>query len=147
VGSAAKVERARRLGADEVINYGEQDFVQEVRRLTGKRGVEVVVEHVGAATWEKSRACLARRGPSVTCAPTTGNEGAINMWAVFAKELSVIGAYGGTRADLAAVLQLVAAGRLAPVIDRVLPLAEVGEGQRLLEERVAFGKVIIDTTK
>jgi len=147
VGSAAKVEGARRLGADEVINYGEQDFAQEVRRLTDRRGVAVVVEHVGAATWEKSLACLARRGRLVTCGATTGNEGDINIWTLFAKELSVIGAYGGTRADLAAVLHLVAAGRLAPVIDRVLPLTEVGEGQRLLEERAAFGKVIIDTTK
>src|SRR5262249_46682330 len=62
VGSAAKVEAARQLGADEVIQYGEQDFAQEVRRLTNKRGVDVVVEHIGAATWEKSLACLARRG-------------------------------------------------------------------------------------
>src|SRR5262249_22581890 len=129
VGGAAKVDRARRLGADEVINYGEQDFAQEGRRLTGKRGVGGVVEHVGAATWEKSLACLARRGRLVTCGATTGNEGTINIWTLFAKELSVIGAYGGTRADLAAVLQLVAAGRLTPVIDRVLPLAEVSEGQ------------------
>jgi NADPH:quinone reductase-like Zn-dependent oxidoreductase len=106
-----------------------------------------VVEHIGTATWDKSLACLARRGRLVTCGATTGSDGAINIWTLFAKELSVIGAYGGTRADLASVLQLVAAGRLAPVIDRVLALAEVGEGQRLLEERVAFGKVIVDTTR
>ena len=146
-GSAEKVERARQLGADEAINYNEQDFAQEVRRITGKRGVDVVVEHIGTATWEKSLACLARRGRLVTCGATTGNDGPVNIWTLFAKELSVIGGYGGTRADLAAVLREVAAGRLKPVIDRVLPLEQVAEAQRLLEERAVFGKVVIEVAK
>ncbi len=146
-GSTAKLDQARRLGADDVINYSELDFAQEVRKLTGKRGVSVVVEHVGAATWEKSLACLTRKGRLVTCGATTGNEGAINIWTLFAKELSVIGAYGGTRADLATVLGLVAGGRLKPVIHRVLPLESVAEALRMLESRESFGKIVIDTTR
>jgi len=147
VGSAEKMEHARRLGADDVINYNELDFAQEVRKLTGKRGVSLVVEHIGPATWAKSIACLARGGRLVTCGATTGNEAATNLWTLFAKELRLIGSYGGTRADLATVLRLVANGQLRPVIARTLPLESVAEAQRLLEQREVFGKIVIDTTK
>lgn len=147
VGSREKMDHAQRLGADNVINYNELDFAQEVRKLTGKRGVSVVVEHIGAATWEKSISCLAREGRLVTCGATTGNEGNTNLWTLFAKELKIIGSYGGTRANLATVLRLVANGQLRPVIARTLPLESVGEAQRLLEEREIFGKIVIDTTK
>jgi NADPH:quinone reductase-like Zn-dependent oxidoreductase len=141
------MEHAQRLGADNVINYNELDFAQEVRKLTGKRGVSVVVEHIGAETWAKSIACLAREGRLVTCGATTGNEGITNLWTLFAKELRLIGSYGGTRADLTTVLRLVANGQLHPVIARTLPLESVAEGQRLLEGRNVFGKIVIDTTK
>jgi NADPH:quinone reductase-like Zn-dependent oxidoreductase len=147
VGSSEKMEHAQRLGADNVINYNELDFAQEVRKLTGKRGVSVVVEHIGAETWAKSIACLAREGRLVTCGATTGNEGITNLWTLFAKELRLIGSYGGTRADLTTVLRLVANGQLHPVIARTLPLESVAEGQRLLEGRDVFGKIVIDTTK
>ena len=147
VGSGEKMEHARRLGADDVINYSELDFVQEVRKLTGKRGVSLVVEHIGPATWARSVACLARGGRLVTCGATTGNEAETNLWTLFAKELTLIGSYGGTRADLATVLRLVANGQLRPVIARTLPLESVAEAQRLLEQREVFGKIVIDTTK
>jgi NADPH:quinone reductase-like Zn-dependent oxidoreductase len=147
VGSAEKLELARHLGADEVINYHEQDFSQEVKRLTGKRGVAVVMEHVGADTWERSIASLARGGRLATCGATTGNDGHTNIWSLFAKEMSLIGSYGGTRADLATVLGLVAAGKLKPVLHRTLPLENVAEAQRMLESRSTFGKIVIDTTK
>ncbi len=81
------------------------------------------------------------------CGATTGNEGQTNLWSLFAKELSLIGSYGGTRADLATVLGLVAAGQLRPVIHRTLPLEDVAAAQRMLEERATFGKIMIDTTK
>jgi NADPH:quinone reductase-like Zn-dependent oxidoreductase len=147
VGSREKLEHAQRLGADNVINYNELDFAQEVRKLTGKRGVSVVVEHIGAATWAASMSCLAREGRLVTCGATTGNEGPTNIWNLFAKELKLIGSYGGTRTDLATVLRLVANGQLQPVIARTLPLESIAEAQRLLEEREVFGKIVIDTTK
>lgn len=147
VGSSEKMALARKLGADDVINYHEQDFAQEARRLTGKRGVSLVVEHIGGDTWEKSVSCLARGGRLATCGATTGNDGKTNIWSLFAKELSLIGSYGGTRADLATVLSLVASGQLKPVIHRTLPLENVADAQRMLEQREAFGKIVIDTTK
>jgi NADPH:quinone reductase-like Zn-dependent oxidoreductase len=137
------MEHARKLGADEVINYREQDFLQEVRRITNKRGVDVVVEHIGTQTWEKSVACLTRRGRLVTCGATTGNEGKDNIWALFAKELSLIGSYGGTRQDLAEVLKLVAAGHLQSVIYDTYTLEQVGKTQQLMENREQFGKLVI----
>ena len=143
VGSAEKIEHARKLGADEVINYREQDFFQEVRRITNKRGVDVVVEHIGTSTWEKSVASLTRRGRLVTCGATTGNEGQTNLWNLFAKELSLIGSYGGTRQDLADVLKLVASGSFQPVIDSTYTLAQIGKAHQRMENREQFGKLIV----
>ncbi len=143
VGSAEKIAHARKLGADEVINYREQDFFQEVRRITNKRGVDVVVEHIGPDTWEKSVASLTRRGRLVTCGATTGNEGKTNLWNLFAKELSLIGSYGGTRQDLAEVLNLVATGRFQPVVDSTYTLEQIGEAHRRMESREQFGKLIV----
>jgi NADPH:quinone reductase-like Zn-dependent oxidoreductase len=143
VGSAEKIEHARKLGADEVINYREQDFFQEVRRITNKRGVDVVVEHIGASTWEKSTASLTRRGRLVTCGATTGNEGNTNLWNLFAKELSLIGSYGGTRQDLADVLKLVATHHFQPVVDSTYTLEQIGKAHQRMEKREQFGKLIV----
>ena len=146
-GSAEKLQRAHELGADDVINYNEQDFAQEARRLTGKRGVHVVVEHIGQATWEKSIASLARRGRLVICGTTSGTEGKVDLWGFFAKELSFYGSYGGTRRNLAQMLKLVASGRFKPVIHRTLPLESVAEAQQMMASRTHFGKIIITPTK
>lgn len=142
-GSADKLARARDLGAAELINHREQDFLQEVRRLTGRRGVDVVVEHVGSETWEKSVACLTRGGRLVTCGATTGGEGRVDIWQLFAKQIALLGSYGGTRAELGQVLRLVARGDLHATIDRVLPLAAAAEAQQIMEERKQFGKILL----
>lgn len=142
-GSAEKLERARELGAEATINHREQDVRQTVRELTGKRGVDVVVEHVGQATWEQSVACLARNGRLVTCGATTGNEGKLDIWSLFAKQLQVIGAYGATRGEVADVLALVAQGRLRPVMHQVLPLEQAAEAHKILEASGHFGKIIL----
>ena len=142
-GSDAKLKLATDLGADHGINYSRQDFVQEVRRITNKRGVDLVLEHIGADTWEKSAACLSRNGRVVICGTTSGDESNTNLWNLFAKQLAFIGSYGGTRAELRTVLKLVAEGRLRPVIDRVLPLEQAAEAQRLMDERAQFGKLIL----
>lgn len=138
-----KLQKARGLGADETINYSRQDFLQEVRRLTDKRGVDVVVEHVGAESWEKSVACLARGGRLVICGTTTGAEGKVNLWQLFAKQLNLIGTYGGTRGELQKLLQLVARGQFRPVIDRRMPLEQAAEAQQLMAERKQFGKILL----
>ncbi len=141
--STAKLEQARKLGADEVINYREQDFLQEVRRITNKRGVDVVVEHIGEQTWEKSIACLARKGRLVTCGSTSGDEGKINLWTLFAKEISLIGSYGGTRQDLADILKLVSTGQIKPVVYGTYTLDQVREVEQHMEGREQFGKLIV----
>jgi NADPH:quinone reductase-like Zn-dependent oxidoreductase len=138
-----KRERALALGAHEVVDYVNDDLVAEVRRITGKRGVDVVVEHVGAATWEQSVAALARNGRLVTCGTTSGAEGKLNLWQLFAKQLKLIGSYGGTRAELRQVLRLVADCLIKPVIHQTFGLEGVAEAQTLLADRRQFGKLII----
>ncbi len=142
-GSDEKLRLATGLGADYGINYSQQDFAQEVRRITNKRGVDLVLEHIGAGTWEKSAACLSRNGRVVICGTTGGDESNTNLWNLFAKQLAFVGSYGGTRAELRTVLTLVAEGRLRPVIDRVLPLEQAAQAQQLMEERAQFGKLIL----
>lgn len=142
--TAEKLARAKELGADITINYREQDFAQVVRQVTGKRGVDVVVEHVGAETWERSVGCLARKGRLVTCGATTGSQGNLDIWTLFAKETQIIGSYGGTRGELRQVLKLVASGTIKPVIYRRYPLAEAREAQRAMEEREQFGKLVLN---
>lgn len=142
-GSDAKLETARQYGADEVINYQQADFFQEVRKLTNKRGVDVVFEHIGQDTWEKSVASLARNGRLVTCGATTGNESKLHIWAFFAKQLQIIGSYGGTRDNLRRLLDVTARGQFRPVVDRSYPLRDLNEALARLESRKQFGKILV----
>ena len=141
--SDTKLERARQLGAHEVVNTERDDLREAVRRLTNKRGVDVVVEHVGQATWQASVASLARNGRLVTCGATTGSQVGFDLWPMFAKQISFIGCYGGTPNDLRQVLQAAARGDLKPVVDRVLPLERLSEAQQALAAREQFGKIVI----
>jgi NADPH:quinone reductase-like Zn-dependent oxidoreductase len=142
-GNDAKLEKARELGADECINHKTHRIKDEVRRLTGKRGVDVVFEHVGTATWDDSVASLARGGRLVTCGATTGYDGKIDLRFLFTRQLSILGSYMGTKSEFATVLKLVAAGRLKPVIDRTFPLAECAAAHSYLEKGEQFGKVVM----
>jgi NADPH:quinone reductase-like Zn-dependent oxidoreductase len=142
-GTDAKIEKARQLGADEAIHHGIMKIHKEVRRLTDKRGVDVVFEHVGAVTWEESLASLARGGRLVTCGATTGYEAKIDIRFVFSRQLSIFGSYMGTKAELGTVLKLVKEGRLKPVIDTVLPLANCSDAHAYLEQGKQFGKVVL----
>lgn len=141
--SDEKLEKARALGADETVNYVQADLRQEVRRLTGKRGVDLVVEHVGAATFATSVACLGRAGRLVTCGAFTGARVEFDLWPFFAKENQFVGAYGGTRGELYQVLRLLSQGRLRAVIDTALPLEQAAEAHRRMEQREQFGKVLL----
>ena len=143
-GSAEKVKRTRALGADEAIDYKATDFLVEVRRITGKRGVDVVFEHVGADTFDRSLRALARGGRLVTCGATSGAEVTINLRLVFFKLLSILGSTMGSLAELHEIMRHVEAGRLKPVVDRVLAWEQVAEGHRLLETREVFGKVVLE---
>jgi NADPH:quinone reductase-like Zn-dependent oxidoreductase len=139
----AKLERARKLGADEGINYQERDFLEEVKRLTGKRGVDVVFEHTGEATWEKSLRSLARGGRLATCGATSGNQGNLDIRYLFARQISLHGSYMGSKCELIDVMKLVEASKLLPVVDRILPLEKAAEAHCALEDRAQFGKVVL----
>jgi NADPH:quinone reductase-like Zn-dependent oxidoreductase len=144
VGSGAKMERARALGASEVIDHYRQDVVAEVQRLTNRRGVDVVIEHVGQATWPGSVRSLARGGRLVTCGATTGSDGAVNLQALFAKQLSILGSYMGTKKELLRAARLFFAGQLRPAVDRTYPLADAAAAQQRLEASGQFGKIVLE---
>jgi NADPH:quinone reductase-like Zn-dependent oxidoreductase len=143
-GSDSKLERARALGAAEVINHHTQNIAEEIKRLTSRRGVDVVVEHVGAATWAKSMRSLARNGRIVTCGATTGGDAGIDLLALFSKRLTILGSYMGTKAELLRAAEHLVAGRLKPVIDRTFPLADAAAAQQRLEESGQFGKIVLE---
>jgi NADPH:quinone reductase-like Zn-dependent oxidoreductase len=143
-GTDEKLERARRLGAYDVINHHRQDVAGEIRRLTNRRGVDVVIEHVGQATWPHSVRALARGGRLVTCGATTGYDGAIDLRALFARQLSILGSYMGTKGELLRAARFFFAGQLKPVVDRVFPLADAAEAQRRLEASEQFGKIVLE---
>jgi NADPH:quinone reductase-like Zn-dependent oxidoreductase len=142
-GGAAKCARGKELGADHVIDHTATDWVKEVRRLTDKRGVDVVVEHTGQATWEGSVKSLVWGGRLVTCGATSGFEAKFDLRVLFFKQLSFLGSTMGSRAELFAILDHIKAGRLRPVVDRVLPMAEIREAHRAMESREQFGKIIL----
>jgi NADPH:quinone reductase-like Zn-dependent oxidoreductase len=137
------LQKALELGADEVINYADQDFSRAVRQMTNRRGADIVVEHVGQTTWDKSMASVARNGRVVICGTTTGADGGINLSTLFTRQVMVIGSYGGTKDDLKEVLKLTAQGRLEAVIDRTYPLEEIRAAEERLANREQFGKLIL----
>jgi NADPH:quinone reductase-like Zn-dependent oxidoreductase len=142
-GTDEKLAKARELGADFTINHKTQKIRDEVRRITNKKGVEVVFEHVGTATWDESVASLALAGRLVTCGATTGFDAKIDLRFLFSRQLSLLGSYMGTKSELLTVMKLVAAGRLQPIVDRVFPLAEARAAHEYLESGGQFGKVIL----
>ncbi len=142
-GSDEKLAKARELGADHIINHKSQKIRDEVRRITNKRGVDVVFEHVGTATWDDSLASLALAGRLVTCGNTTGYDARIDLRFLFSRQLSLLGSYMGVKSELHTIMKLVAAGRLKPVVDRTFPLAEAAAAHAYLESGQQFGKVVL----
>jgi NADPH:quinone reductase-like Zn-dependent oxidoreductase len=138
-----KLAAARALGADDVINHARSELVAEVKRLTNRRGADVVVEHVGAATFPKSVVACAKGGRIVTCGATDGFEPVLNLRHVFWRQLSILGSTLASKSRLFEIVALLGAGRLKPVVHTVLPLADVAEGHRLIEGRAAFGKIVL----
>jgi NADPH:quinone reductase-like Zn-dependent oxidoreductase len=145
VGSEAKMDKARALGADHVLDHTRQKIREEVRKITEKRGVDIVFEHVGAATWEDSLNCLGRHGRLVTCGATTGYDVRLDLRHLFAKELTVMGSYMGSKHELLHVLKLIRSGYLRPVVSQTLPLREAARAQDSLEKREHFGKIVLVT--
>ena len=142
-GSAAKLERARELGADEVILHTSEDIAARARALTGKKGVDVVFEHVGGHVFEAALSALARDGRLVTCGDTIGNKVTLDLDRLFGRHLTLLGSWMGRRSDLNDALKHVASGALKPVVDSVLPLAEARRAHERLEARDVFGKLVL----
>ena len=142
-GSPAKLERARALGADATIDHTTQDIAATARALTGKKGVEVVFEHVGGRIFEAGVAALAKNGRLVTCGATAGGSVALDVNLLFGRHLSLLGSWMGTRAESLAVIEQVRAGRLVPVVDSVLPLAQARSAHERIEAREQFGKLVL----
>jgi NADPH:quinone reductase-like Zn-dependent oxidoreductase len=139
----SKIDRTVALGAETVFDHYATDFAKEVRARTDGRGVDVVVEHVGQATWDRSVRALANGGRLVTCGATTGHDAALDLRHLFARQLSLLGSYMGSRAELLEATPHFFEGRLKPVVDKVFPLAEAAEAQRRLEAREQFGKIVL----
>src|ERR1022692_4253522 len=142
-GGEKKLAMARQLGADHVIDHYLQDISAEVRKFTAKRGVDVVVEHVGVATWPKSLESLAPGGRLVTCGSTTGYDARVDLRYLFSKQWSLLGSFMGTMAELHQVLKFVFSGQLRPVVDSVYPLSEIRAAHERLESKAQFGKVVV----
>jgi NADPH:quinone reductase-like Zn-dependent oxidoreductase len=142
-GSELKLQKARELGADETFLHSIEHWSREVKRLTDRRGVDVVFEHVGEATWQESLASLAPGGRLVTCGATTGYDGKIDLRYLFTRHISILGSYMGSKAELYPVLDLVKRELVKPVIDTVMPLTKAREAHERLEKREQFGKIVL----
>lgn len=143
-GSEEKLAKARELGVDVAINYGEENFREVIKRETGKAGVDIVVDHIGPDTLEDSLASLKKGGRLVSCGSTSGGEVTINMRRVFFKSLSILGSTMAPRGDLEILWGHFCAGRIRPVVDKVFPIRDISAAHEYLESRRAFGKVVID---
>jgi NADPH:quinone reductase-like Zn-dependent oxidoreductase len=141
--SDAKLERARQLGADVLINYATGDWAKAVFEQTGRRGVDVVIENVGAATWKQSIRSLKKGGRLVTCGATTGPIGETDLRIVFWNQISIVGSTMGNRKEFHDVMRLFFAGRLQAIVDEVVPLKEGAAAQQRLADGKQFGKIVL----
>lgn len=142
-GDDRKAQKARELGADYVINHYQQKIGDEARKITDKAGVDIVIEHVGIATWNESVKALKPGGTLVTCGATTGFDAQINLRFLFSRQLAVLGSYMGTMGELHEVLKHVFSGKVKPVVDRTFPLSEIRAAHEYLESSQMFGKVVL----
>jgi len=143
-GDDRKAELARELGADYVINHYQQKISEEVRKITNKEGVDIVMEHVGPATWDESVRSLKPGGTLVTCGATTGPQVGIDLRFVYSRQLSILGSYMGTMGELHEVMKQVFTGRLKPVVDRTFPLKDARAAHEYMEKSQMFGKIVIN---
>lgn len=138
-----KLAKARELGADETINYTRDDWPKELRRLTDKKGVDVVVEHTGATTWPGSISSLKNNGRLVTCGATSGYDAHTDLRQVFYRHLTLLGSFMGSKGELLEAMKFVREGKIRAVVDRVLPLSEARQAHQLIEDRAQFGKIVL----
>jgi NADPH:quinone reductase-like Zn-dependent oxidoreductase len=141
--SDEKLRRAQALGADVLINHANTDFSKEVWRITEKRGVEVIIDDVGAATWDRSIRALAKGGRLVTCGATSGPKPEQDIRRIFSKQITIYGSTMGSRHDWEQLTRLLAAGTVQPVVDRTFPLEKAADAQAIMESGQQFGKLVL----
>jgi NADPH:quinone reductase-like Zn-dependent oxidoreductase len=146
-GSAEKLAKAKELGADEGVDYTRDDWPKEVRRLTERRGVDVVFEHTGAQTWPGSIASLKNNGRLVTCGATSGFDAKTDLRQIFYRHLTILGSFMGSKAELIEAMKFVERGLIRAVVDRSLPLSEARRAHELMEDRAQFGKLVLVNSK
>lgn len=142
-GSDEKLQKASALGADDGINYTTRDLAEEARRLTGGRGVDMVVENVGGEIIEKSVKALARNGRVVTCGATAGNNATFNVSRLFLSHQAIIGSFMGAKAELLRYAPYLADGRIKPVVDATYPLSDIAAAVTRMLQREQFGKIVL----
>ena len=142
-GDEKKLAKGKELGADFTINHYQQRISEEVKKITNKQGVDIVLEHVGEKTWQESMRSMKPSGKLVTCGATTGPNASFDIRFLFSRQLSFLGSYMGTMAELHEVLRHVFSGKLRPVVDRTFPLAEARAAHDYLEKSAQFGKVVL----
>jgi NADPH:quinone reductase-like Zn-dependent oxidoreductase len=141
--SDGKLAKAKELGADDVVNYTNADWPKEVKRLTNRRGVDVVFEHTGAATWPGSLASLRSNGRLVTCGATSGFAAETDLRQVFYRHVTILGSFMGSKSELLEAMKFVESGRIRAVVDQSMPLAEARRAHELMEDRAQFGKLVL----
>jgi NADPH:quinone reductase-like Zn-dependent oxidoreductase len=139
----AKLEKARQLGADEVINHRQQSIAKEVKRLTGGRGVDIVMDHVGTAVWEECFESLSTYGRFVTCGTTSGEEAKLNLRLLYGRQRTLLGSFMGSKGELLEILRLIGQRKVRAVIDSAFPLRDAAAAQRKMEDRDLFGKILL----
>ena len=143
VGNDTKREKAQRLGADFVLNHQTQDIPSEIKRITNGRKVNVVFDHIGEATWERSMKSMAPAGRLVNCGVTSGGKAEVDIRYVFVKQFSLMGSFMGGRGELLKVLGFFEDGKLKPVVDSIFPLVEAAKAQVKMEKSEHFGKIVL----
>ncbi len=143
-GDERKMQKANELGADHVIHHYQQKISDEVKKITNREGVDIVVEHVGPATWDESVKSLKPGGTLVTCGATTGPNAGIDLRFVYSRQFSLLGSYMGTMGELHEVLKHVFSGKVRPIVDRVFPLKEARTAHEYMEKSQMFGKIVLN---
>ena len=141
--SDEKLAKAKELGADDVVNYTNADWLKEVKRLTNRKGVDVVFEHTGAATWPGSLASLRSNGRLVTCGATSGFAAETDLRQVFYRHVTILGSFMGSKSELLEAMKFVESGKIRAVVDQSLPLADARRAHELMEGRAQFGKLVL----
>ncbi len=141
--SDEKLAKATELGADEVVNYSREDWPKEIKRLTNRKGVDVVFEHTGSATWPGSISSLKTGGRLVTCGATSGFAAQTDLRQVFYRHLTILGSFMGSKAELLEAMRFVESGQIRAVVDRTLPLADARQAHELMDDRAQFGKLVL----